>query len=528
VRLQPSPSDRWPRRTAAALGGVAAVALLLTGCSASPEDPDAAGSGAGTAAATGTAAPVAVPAGLEDYYGQNLDWQACEQDAGDFECATVEAPLDYDAPEGERVELAVVREANPREGDPHLLLNPGGPGVSGVDLVVDSLDYVVSGTVQDHYTVVGFDPRGVSRSSPVECLTDAEQDEAREVGFDPDTEEGLEQARTASREYAEACDEHTGEILGHLGTDDVARDMDLLRGVLGDERLNYLGYSYGTALGASYAGQFPGNVGRMVLDGAMDPSLTEFEATVDQAVAFEDTIRSWVEFCLAGADCPLSGTVDNGVEQLQRLLAQVEESPMTASDGRQVPATTFASGMITPLYANETWPALTGAIRDAMNGNPDTILSLADLTAQRDENGHYTSNVNDAFTAVKCLDLAQASDTATLREQSAQLEEAAPTLGPFLAYGGLNCADWPEEAVDEPAPASAPGAAPIVVIGTQGDPATPYQWAPALAGQLESGVLVTWNGEGHTAYGRAGACIGDAVDGYLVDGTVPEDGLTCG
>jgi pimeloyl-ACP methyl ester carboxylesterase len=525
VRLHPSPSTRWTSRTARVASSVAAAALLLTACSAPGDAPGGAGTRAGGGEPTSSTATV--PVGLEDYYGQDLDWQACEQDAGDFECATVEAPLDYALPDGERIELAMVREAGASDEDEHLLLNPGGPGVSGVDMVVDSLDFVVSDAVRDHYTVVGFDPRGVQRSTPVECMTDAEMDAARELSIDPATDEGLQEIRDSAREYAEACDENTGEVLGHLDTDSAARDMDLLRGVLGDHRLNFLGFSYGTALGASYAGQFPENVGRMVLDGAMDPSLTDFEVTLAQAEAFEKALRAWVESCLAGTDCPLTGTVDDGVDQLQRLLDQVEESPMTSSDGRQVPASTFVSGLLTPLYANESWPALTAAVRDAMNGNPDTMLYLADLNAQRAEDGTYASNLSDAFTAVKCLGSSPASDTATLRDQAAQLDEASPTIGRFMAYGAVNCADWPEEAVDEPAPASAPGAAPIVVIGTRGDPATPYEWAPALAGQLESGVLVSWNGQGHTAYGRAGRCIEDAVDGYLVDGTVPEDGLTC-
>ncbi len=512
--------------------GVAAVvvagALALTGCTAGGEGPaEGEGPASGPGNGQGTAAPAAVPAGLEDYYGQEPDWQSCEQDVGDFDCATVEAPLDYADPGGGRIELAIVRAGESQDGAPHLLLNPGGPGASGVDMVVDSLDFVVSAEVQDHYTVVGFDPRGVSRSTPIACLSDEEMDQARQEYVDPSTEQGLDDVMASAEEYAAACDENTGEVLGHVDTDSAARDMDLLRAVLGDERLNYLGFSYGTALGASYAEQFPANVGRMVLDGAMDPSLDEFEVLLAQASGFEEAIASWAEFCLAGSDCPLSGTAEEGVQQVRDLLAQVEASPLTAGDGRQVPAGTFVAGLMTPLYANETWPLLSQAIGDAMQGNPDTILYLADLNAGREEDGTYSSNINDAFTAITCLDAPVDTDRDSLRDQAEQLDAASPTIGRFLAYSDANCAVWPEEPVSEPAPASAPGAAPIVVIGTTGDPATPYEWAPALAEQLESAVLVSWDGQGHTAYGRAGACIGDAVDGYLVDGTVPEDGLEC-
>lgn len=504
--------------------GVALFAslLVLTGCTPGG---DSAAEGPGPASGSTSAAQV--PEGLEDFYAQEPDWQSCEQDAGDFDCATVEAPLDYADPDGERIELALVRAGNAQDGAEHLLLNPGGPGASGVDMVVDSLDFVVSETVQEHYAVVGFDPRGVSRSAPVTCLSDEEMDAAREEHIDPSTDTGLEEIRASAREYAQACDENTGEVLGHVDTDSAAQDMDLMRGVLGDNRLNYLGFSYGTALGAAYAEQFPQNVGRMVLDGAMDPSLDEFEVTLGQAEAFEKAITSWAAFCLEGEDCPLSGTPEQGVQQVRDLLTQVEDSPLTSTDGRQVPASAFVAGLITPLYADENWPLLTQAVTEAMDGNPDTMLYLADLNAGRDEDGTYSSNINDAFTAISCLDASAPSDTETLREQAQQLDEASPTIGRFLAYAGVNCADWPEESVDEPSPVSAPGAAPILVIGTEGDPATPYKWAPALAEQLESGVLLSWDGQGHTAYGRAGDCIGNAVDGYLVDGTVPEDGLEC-
>lgn len=518
---------------AAVLAAVLAAGLAVAGCT-----PDG-GTGGGTdgppsgappaedASSPSAPEPGAVPAGLEEYYAQQLQWQGCEQDRGEFECATVSTPLDYADPGGEDIELALVRPAAAGDGTPHLLLNPGGPGVSGVDMVVEGLDYVVSAEVQEHYTVVGFDPRGVSRSTPVTCLTDEEMDEAREGRVDPATDEGLQQLRDSALEFADACDEHTGEILGHVDTESAARDMDLLRAVVGDERLNYLGFSYGTDLGATYAGLFPQNVGRMVLDGAMDPSLSESEVTLAQAGSYERALQDWAGYCLATSDCPLSGSREDAVGQVRDLLAEVERSPQTASDGRQVPVGTFVSGMILALNSQESWPVLTRAVQEALEGSPDLMLHLADLSAGRDEDGSYDSNVTAAITAVKCLDGPAPTDTAALREQAARLDEASPTLGRFLAYSELYCSVWPEEAVGRPAPVSAPGAAPIVVIGTRGDTATPYEWAPALAEQLESAVLVTWEGQGHTAYGRAGDCIEDAVDGYLVDGTVPQDGLTC-
>ena len=535
--LPTAPSRRRPLRWTAL---AALAALGLSACtgpaepgSASPSGPQATGSGPSQAIEPPSGDPSAEPSAaasaqtlktLQAFQDQKLDWEECE---GSHECATLQAPLDYEDPESGQIELALVRTTGAGEGAQHLLLNPGGPGASGVDMVTQSLDFVVSQDVQQAYSVVGFDPRGVSRSAPVTCLSDAEMDQARQEHVDPSTDEGLEQLREDAAEFAAACQENTGEVLGHVDTETSAQDMELMRLVLGDAKLNFLGFSYGTSLGASYAEQFPQTVGRFVLDGAMDPSLSDHEVTVGQAQAFEKALHSWASWCLEQSSCPLSGTAENGVAQLQRLIAQVEENPMEAADGRIVPVSTFVSGLITPLYGNENWPTLNLAVGQAMEGSVDTMLMLADLNAGRDPDGTYSSNINSAFTAINCLDGSAPADTATLRAQAAELEEASPTLGRFLAYGAVSCEAWPAEPASEPVPVTAAGADPILVIGTRGDPATPYEWAPALADQLESGVLVTWNGEGHTAYGRAGECIGSTVDAYLVEGTVPEDGLVC-
>lgn len=522
----------------------AVTALGLSACTGSPEPSGA----TSTAEATGSSSAPAASATpseeqtesssgestasaqvmqtLEEFQDQELSWQECED--GAVECATLQAPLDYEDPSAGQIELVMARPLGSSDDAPHLLLNPGGPGASGVDFVVSSLDFVVSPAVQEQYTVIGFDPRGVSRSTPVQCLNDAEMDEARQEELDPSTDEGLEQLREDSAEFAAACETNTGEVLAHVDTASSAQDMELMRAVLGDEKLNYLGFSYGTALGASYAEQFPQTVGRFVLDGAMDPALTDHEVTLGQARAFEETLTTWATWCLEQEDCPFTGTPEDVIAQVQELLAQVEEEPLEASDGRLVTSSTFVTGLITPLYGDENWPALNMALSEVLSGGaPDIILMFADLNAGRDYDGTYSSNINAAFRAINCLDDAGPIDTATLRAQAAELEEASPTLGAYLAYGAVGCENWPGGPSAGPAPVTAAGADPIVVIGTQGDPATPYEWAPALADQLESGVLVSWNGEGHTAYGRAGDCIGNAVDNYFIDGTVPEDGLVC-
>lgn len=521
------------RRRPVAIGvaaGVAAVGLLLAGCTpAGPPDQTDPATTEATDGATATA-QASRPADLElpaEFTDQQIPWQECETGGEDLECAVVEAPLDYSDPDAGTVELAVTRSAQAGQNAPHLLVNPGGPGGSGVDMVRDGLELLFSDRLREHYTVVGFDPRGVARSTPVECLSDEQMDEARQEQVDPSTDEGLAELREGAAEFAAACEENTGQVLGHMGTDTAARDLELLRQVLGDEQLSYLGFSYGTALGTSYAEQFPQHVGRMVLDGAMDPRLGPFALIRDQAEAFEEVLLRWAESCLASDECPLSGTPENAVQQVRHLIGEVEAQPLVASDGRLVTAATLVTGLLMPLYGPETWPHLDRAVAAAMNGDPDLLLVFADLTVGRAPDGSYPLNLTDAFTAVNCLDFPMASDEAAMRQQAAELEQVSPTFGPFLGYGGATCADWPVGPVDEPGPATAAGAAPIVVIGTTGDAATPYQWADALADQLQSGVLVSWDGEGHTAYGRAGACIEDTVDDYLVDGTVPEDGLRC-
>ncbi|MEB7505654.1 alpha/beta hydrolase [Arthrobacter koreensis] len=517
-RRRPRGLSRAMRRAAAA--STAAVVLAgLVACTP--------GSSEGPAEGTKTAAPEVignVPAELEDFYTQEVVWESCE---GDFLCATVDVPLDYENPAERSIELSVIlAEAG---GNPQgtVLVNPGGPGGSGYATVRDSLEGITTDRLRSEFNVLGFDPRGVGRSTPVDCLSDEEVDQARSEIMDPSTEAGLEAARASAAEYAAACADASGELLGFVDTESAARDMDILRAVAGDPKLNYLGFSYGTFLGATYAELFPDNVGRLVLDGGLDPAASNEEITLGQARAFEKAIRAYVADCQSSSNCPLQGSVDDGVQTIRDLIVSVEASPLSASDGRLVTVSTFVSGFILPLYNDANWPALTQALSSALRGDPSTMLMLADLGAERNEDGSYESNSYEVFSAVNCLDYPMETDPAQMAADAAELEEASPTLGRFLAYGGVTCEAWPYEPVNEPRPLTAEGADPIVVVGTTGDPATPYEWSQALAGQLDSAVLVTWEAEGHTAYGRGNQCIADAVDDYFIDGTVPEDGLVC-
>ena len=510
------PARRSPLR---ALAGAAAVvvALVLSGCTAGPE----------TGAATAPAEVIGeVPEGLQEFYSQEVVWEECEED---FACATVDVPLDYSDPGRESIEIAAIRLDASGDAQGSLLVNPGGPGASGYNLVRDSAEFILSDRLRQSYDVVGFDPRGVNRSSAVECLTDEERDEARTETIPPDAtdEEALEILEADSAEYAELCAERTGELLGYIDTVSAAKDMDILRALVGEEQLDYLGFSYGTQLGAAYAELFPDNVGRFVLDGAVDPSLSSAEITAGQVAAFDEALRSYVADCQTQSECPLPGDVDEGVAVVNDLFESVEESPMTAADGRLVTIGTFFQGFVLPLYDSASWPALTAAIDQALQGDPTEFLRFADLGAEREPNGDYLTNASAAFTAVTCLDYPMPADPAVMAEQAEALEASSAVFGEYLSYGALACKEWAHEPVLEPSPASAPDAPPMLVIGTTGDPATPYEWSLALADQLESAVHVTWEGQGHTAYGRSGECIESLVDDFLIEGTVPDDGVRC-
>lgn len=504
------PRLRWAAAAASCL-------LLLSACS----------SGQSAAPATEGEASASMPAppeGLERYYTQSLDWTSCSTS---FECADVEVPLDYAHPGGDSIKLAVVKMAAPGKAQGTLLANPGGPGASGVDLVMNAGSLVFSEHLRRAYDVLGFDPRGVSRSAPVTCRTDAERDEDRTFDFDTSTASGLAELEAHSRDFARECTRKTGKSLGFVDTVSSAKDMDILRAVNGNPKLDYLGFSYGTKLGATYAQLFPKNVGHMVLDGAMDPSLDNEDVTLGQAAAFEKAITAYLEDCLRGRDCPFDGDVDEARGQLQQLFDDMEQYPLTAQDGREVGITDFVNGFLLAFYDDTYWDQLTEALTDVISGDPTKILALADRSAGRNPDGTYTGNSTAAFTAINCLDYPVDTSLEGQRQDARELEEASPTIGKYLAYGGMACRDWKYEPTGHPAPVSAPGAAPIVIIGTTGDPATPYQWSKALNQQLESSVLVTFHGEGHTAYGRSNECIKNAVDDYFVDSTIPKDGLQC-
>jgi len=496
----------------------AVVALTLTGCVTwfIPAK----------SSTTSTPAPEKVSAALQPFYQQKLVWTDCSSGK---QCATAKAPLTWSDPSAGQVSLALIRQQAKGTKQGSLLVNPGGPGGSGYDFVKDSVDYATDKTLQSHFDVVGFDPRGVGHSTAVKCYDPKQMDDYL-YGITPGqrgSDQWIAENTAISQQFGAACAKNTGALLGHVDTVSAARDLDLLRAVLGDTKLNYLGYSYGTYLGAVYAGLYPGKTGRLVLDGALDPAASNDEVTKVQAVGFESALRAYLKNCLTQKNCPFTGTVDDGMKTISQLLAAVERSPIRNSDGRELGANTLVTAIIYPLYDATAWSYLSSMFASVMKGEASVAFTLADGYNSRNSDGTYSDNSTEAFTAINCLDYGYDANPAAMRAQAAELAVAAPVIGPYMAYGDIGCATWPYKSTVQRGPIAAKGSAPILVVGTTNDPATPYVWAKNMASELENGHLLTYKGEGHTAYNKSNSCVNNTVDDFLVGGTVPPTGKTC-
>lgn len=509
------------RRLAAVIAGVVAMGMALSGCLYAQIPPLAPDTGASAPPVTDGIDPALLP-----YYGQTLAWEDCGGTG--YDCTRVTAPRDWADPSAGDLELALVRH-RATSGRPlgSLLTNPGGPGGSGKSFVLNSLSFVAGEELVENYDVIGFDPRGVGESTRVTCYDPAGLD-AFLYDIVPGERGGDEWTAAVEQrnaDFAAACEANSDGILPYITTENAARDMDLLRAVLGDEKLNYLGYSYGTFLGATYAKLFPERAGRLVLDGAIDPSVSGSEVGISQAVGFQESLRTFLTDCLTLSSCPFAGSVDDALADLSALLARVDQRPLTASDGRRLGADSLQTAIIAALYSQESWPFLRAALADVVNGQADVAFQLADSYNGR-VGGEYLDNSTEAFTAYNCMDYPVEDDPADEAALQERIEREAPTIAPYWQTPSV-CDAWPYPPTGTRGEITAEGSPPIVVVGTTGDPATPYPWAESLAAQLSQGVLVTRVGEGHLGYNRGNACVDAAVEGFLVDGTVPEDGLRC-
>ncbi|OSP40298.1 peptidase [Streptomyces sp. 13-12-16] len=482
----------------------------------------------------------------EDLTEQQLDWKDCpapsqEQGGdsapsplpggrGEWSCATMKAPLDWDDPEGDTIGIALIRArssgaASERIGS--LIFNFGGPGGSGVTaLPAFGEDYA---TLRTRYDLVSFDPRGVGRSAPVTCLDDRRLDAYFQQDATPDDSTERTELLDGTEEFNAACEKNSERVLPHVRTTDAARDLDLMRQVLGDDTLHYFGISYGTELGGVYAHLFPKKVGRAVFDAVVDPTETAEQGSLGQARGFQLALDNYAEDCVSRTgECPVGDSAQDVKDRIAKLLKDLDRTPVPGVFPRELTQTAATNGIVQALYSQDFWEFLTDGLEQAYDGDGTILMVLSDSMNGRGENGEY-NNLVPANVAVNCADDKARYTSEDVERRLPEFRTASPLFGEYLAWGMVGCTDWAVPGAAEHPDVHAPGAAPILVIGNTGDPATPYEGARRMVRALGAGVGVelTYKGQGHGAYNSENECVQDAVHGYLLDGKVPASGTVC-
>ncbi|GFZ97736.1 alpha/beta hydrolase [Nesterenkonia alkaliphila] len=457
--------------------------------------------------------------GLDEFYGQQVDWQDCESG---MHCGAVTVPKDYDDPDGETIEIEFISDSV--DDAPFLLMNPGGPGSSGYEIVAEQVDWVFTSELQDAYNIVGFDPRGVARSAPLECMEDEEYDLWNQLTGDETLDADLVGEAVDFTDVVAQCQELSGDIIEHVDTVSAARDMDIMRDALGQERLHYFGMSYGTKLGLAYAEIFPEQVGRWALDGVMDTSISISGVTADQSVGFERQLWEFAEYCAEREDCPIEGEAEDVVEGIDERIDEMWDNPVEASDGRLISAATIFSGLSTTMYVPGGQEALLLALTDWIdNGDPEYFQYLSDIYDGRNPDGSYDWISSWSFRTIMCLDYPLAGEGF---EGPGLLDEETPFTDQFIGTGTEYCQALPTE------PAGAPWEPSdelpqILLVGGTEDPATPVEWAQNMHSMMPNSALLLYEGEGHISYRPDNPCVADIVDGYFIDGELFEGQQTC-
>jgi pimeloyl-ACP methyl ester carboxylesterase len=452
---------------------------------------------------------------LATLQSQTLKWTPCNSG---FECAQFKVPVDYNHIKSDTFTLQVIKHvANiPSQRLGSLIMNPGGPGGSGIQYV-EAADSIVSMKIEDVYDLIGFDPRGVNLSQPIRCLTDPQEDYFLGGDGSVQTPADLAAAISSSKLMASACAMSAGNKLGHYSTLETARDMELLRILLKSPKLNYIGKSYGTFLGTLYAALYPKTTGLMVLDGAVDPNIPVRDQNIAQAVGFDTALKSFV-----------AANPTFSIKQIQTFLQTSRTKPLVDRNHRQLSESLVVTGIAASLYdPTNGWPLLAKALTEAFtNKNPFGFFLLSDSYNERDKNGHYVSNQTDIAEVVSCLDFKDPRTLSQIQADAKNFAAAAPIFGPYLAFSGLPCLYWQAKPVAAPVLTHLT-TNPLLVIGTTRDPATPYQWAKSLHKALLNSTLITLNGDGHTGANRGSACVDKAMNHYLLTGKLPVHDITC-
>ena len=451
-------------------------------------------------------------------YSQRVSWHACGQ--GGAKCATIQVPLDWSKPDGTQIHVAVAEVAATGKRYGAIVMDPGGPGASGVDYVRDAPGSIVDPAVQEHYDIIGLDQRGVGQASAVDCYS---QSQLAHYYFDDkpgpvESPAWVDATIAANGKLAAACLARSGPLVMHDDTASAARDLDVVRTAVGDAKLDYLGYSYGSDLGLEYARLFPKNVGRFVLDSVDPPTLTGEQFDVQQASGFEDVLKQYLGFCLSQPACPFTGTVQDATNGVTALLSQVERHPLPDGD-RSLNADDLVTALDEALYSTQLWTPLTQALDDVKSGDPTAAFDLADEYYERADDGTYPNLIED-FLVTTCADHSFPETPSAMAAEADEINRAAPVLGPYAGYTGTACAKLPHHPVNH-SPVVAEGSDPIVLVSATHDPATPHSWAVEVEKQLANGYLITRDGSGHGSYPGISSCVDKAVDAYFVNGAVP-------
>jgi pimeloyl-ACP methyl ester carboxylesterase len=453
-----------------------------------------------------------------------LAWTDCK---GGFQCSTVQVPLDYAHAGAETIGIAISRKpaTDPAHRIGSVLTNPGGPGASGIQFLRGEAGAMSA--LNARFDLIGFDPRGIGQSAPVRCLDGPQEDSFNaldSVYDDPQEKQaGIEAAKT----YAAGCMQRSAQVLPFVDTVSAARDMDVIRAALGDEKLTYLGFSYGTFLGENFAHLFPTHIRALALDGVVDPTLSPNDFLYAQLVAFEQNLQAFLNDCrtrrTASPPCTYAQAGDPGTK-LMSLMQRLDTTPLPVGN-RSLTRALAVIGVLTPLYDQSTWPYLDQALTLADRNNGALLLRFSDLYLGRNADGTY-DNQTDANSAVNCLDRPVPTDIAAYDALGPKFASASALFGPASQYSNLVCAYWPVKPTGSVGPITAQGAPPILLVGGTGDPATPYAWAQSVNQQLASSVLLTREGNGHVSYDKS-SCAKAAINAYLIDLTLPAAGTVC-
>lgn len=491
--------------------------LLLAACSTQePTNPEA---------MTVTPTVSAPNTELSDFYQQIVTWEPCEDLSGVL-CASIEVPLNYQQPFAITIQIHLAKLPAEKNKIGSLLFNPGGPGASGISYLAYSQE-VFSKNLLENFDVIAFDPRGVGVSNPIDCLTDKELDYFLAFDGTPDTDQEVADFLSLTKQMAAGCEENENNLVAHIGTRNSARDMDVIRAILNEDKLDFLGVSYGSFLGATYADMFPENVGQFVLDGGVDPQIDSKTLSFEQAIGLENALDRFLKDCFTNQDCPFQGNTETARSEILKFLSELDQNPIPTEDPNRDLTQAMATYSIAAfLYSKNYWPFLRDAFNSAFDGDGSLFLYVNDLFNERNSDGTFASNISEAIYAINCFDKPATDDVEAVKELAAEWKQQAPIFGDYLAWSNLACGYWPAGETDDFI-LKAEGAYLILVVGTLNDPATPYKWSVALVEQLENAILLTLDGDGHTAYMTGSDCIDQVVDDFFVSKKIPEKDLIC-